>query len=84
MPNLLDDDGAGRGEEMAFLQPLFDRLEAWDNNGGGLPFVTLSYAQSVDGSIAARPSQPFALSSEKSFAMTLGTRLFCRFLLDRT
>jgi GTP cyclohydrolase II len=70
MPNLLNDDGAGRGQEMAFLQPLFDRLEAWDNNGGGLPFVTLSYAQSVDGSIAARPSQPFALSSEKSFAMT--------------
>ncbi len=70
MPNLLDGDGPGPGEEMAFLQPLFDRLEAWDNNGGGLPFVTLSYAQSVDGSIAARPSQPFALSSEKSFAMT--------------
>ena len=63
-------NGDGQGQEMAFLQPLFDRLEAWANNGGGLPFVTLSYAQSVDGSIAARPSQPFALSSQKSFAMS--------------
>ena len=35
-----------------------------------MPFVTLSYAQSIDGSIAARPSRPFALSSEESFDMT--------------
>lgn len=59
--------GAAAGE-MAFLQPLFERLAARVN--GGLPFVTLSYAQSVDGSIAARPSRPFSLSSEKSFEMT--------------
>ena len=70
MSDLPGGEGTGPNGEMAFLQPLFDRLAAWDNNGGGLPFVTLSYAQSVDGSIAARPSQPFALSSEKSFAMT--------------
>jgi 3,4-dihydroxy 2-butanone 4-phosphate synthase/GTP cyclohydrolase II len=56
--------------EMAFLQPLFDRLAARDDDSGGLPFVTLSYAQSVDGSIAARPSRPLALSSDKSFEMT--------------
>jgi GTP cyclohydrolase II len=65
--------GTGAGPaagEMAFLQPLFERLAAPDNDISGLPFVTLSYAQSVDGSIAARPSRPFILSSEKSFDMT--------------
>lgn len=71
MRHLPDDDGEGPATgEMAFLQPLFDRLAARDNASGGLPFVTLSYAQSVDGSIAARPPLPLALSSEKSFAMT--------------
>jgi len=56
--------------EMSFLQPLFDRLAAHDDDRGGLPFVTLSYAQSVDGSIAVSPSQPFSLSSGKSYEMT--------------
>ena len=56
--------------EMAFLQPLWDRLAARDHAIGGLPFVTLSYAQSIDGSIAARPARPLVLSSEKSFEMT--------------
>jgi len=37
------------------------------------PFVTLSYAQSVDGSIAARPGQPMALSG--ALAMTLTHQL---------
>jgi 3,4-dihydroxy 2-butanone 4-phosphate synthase/GTP cyclohydrolase II len=36
----------------------------------GRPFVTLSYAQSVDGSIAARPGQPLALSGPLSMTLT--------------
>ena len=56
--------------EMSFLAPLFDRLAAHEARGEALPFVTLSYAQSVDGSIAVRPSEPCALSSRKSFEMT--------------
>ena len=36
----------------------------------GRPFVTLSYAQSVDGSIAARPGQPLALSGTLSMTLT--------------
>jgi 3,4-dihydroxy 2-butanone 4-phosphate synthase/GTP cyclohydrolase II len=36
----------------------------------GRPFVTLSYAQSVDGSIAARPGQPLALSGALSMTLT--------------
>jgi 3,4-dihydroxy 2-butanone 4-phosphate synthase/GTP cyclohydrolase II len=34
------------------------------------PFVTLSYAQSMDGSIAARPGQPLALSGALSMTLT--------------
>jgi GTP cyclohydrolase II len=71
MRHLPDDHGVGPAAvEMAFLQPLFDRLAARDRDSGGRPFVTLSYAQSVDGSIATQPSRPFALSSDKSFEMT--------------
>lgn len=40
----------------------------------GRPFVTLSYAQSLDGSIAARPGRPLALSGSKSMALTHGLR----------
>lgn len=35
----------------------------------GRPFITLSYAQSVDGSIAARRGRPLALSGPQSLAM---------------
>jgi GTP cyclohydrolase II len=34
------------------------------------PFVTLSYAQSMDGCIAARPGQQLALSSQQSLVLT--------------
>ena len=62
--------------DAAFLDALFDRLDEHCAAGGRCtrrpwrPFVTLSYAQSIDGSIAARPARPFALSSEQSFDMT--------------
>ncbi len=35
-----------------------------------LPYVTLSYAQSMDGSIAYRPGRPLALSGKESTTMT--------------
>ncbi len=67
-------ESAAAAGDTAFLQALFDRLAEHAHHAGrrghGRPFVTLSYAQSVDGSIAARPSRPFALSSEPSFDMT--------------
>jgi len=34
------------------------------------PYVTLSYAQSIDGSIASRPGRPLALSGAESLKMT--------------
>ena len=36
----------------------------------GRPFVTLSYAQSLDGSITDRPGKPLALSGELSLVLT--------------
>lgn len=36
----------------------------------GRPYVTLTYAQSLDGAIAARPGHPLALSCRQSQAMT--------------
>jgi 3,4-dihydroxy 2-butanone 4-phosphate synthase/GTP cyclohydrolase II len=36
----------------------------------GRPFITVSYAQSIDGSIATRQRQPLALSGESSLALT--------------
>ncbi len=36
----------------------------------GQPFVTLTYAQSLDGSIAATPGQPLAISSDESMTLT--------------
>jgi len=63
-------DNFSTTDPLAFLQPLFDRLAARKDDTGGAPFVTLSYAQSVDGGTIVNPSRPFALSSEESFRMT--------------
>jgi 3,4-dihydroxy 2-butanone 4-phosphate synthase/GTP cyclohydrolase II len=40
----------------------------------GRPFVTLSYAQSLDGSIALEPGQPCALSGEEALRLTHALR----------
>lgn len=40
----------------------------------GRPYVTLTYAQSLDGSIAARPGHPLALSCQESRVMTHALR----------
>jgi 3,4-dihydroxy 2-butanone 4-phosphate synthase/GTP cyclohydrolase II len=37
---------------------------------GGRPFITLSYAQSLDGCIAAHPGRPLALSGRESLVLT--------------
>src|SRR5208337_2984807 len=42
----------------------------------GRPLVTLSYAQSLDGSIAARPGRPLTLSGPQSMVLTHGLRSF--------
>ena len=40
----------------------------------GRPLVTLSYAQSLDGSIADRPGRPLSLSGSQSMTLTHGLR----------
>ena len=40
----------------------------------GRPYITLTYAQSLDGSIALRPGRPLALSCPESSALTHGLR----------
>lgn len=40
------------------------------SNDARHPYVTLSYAQSIDGSIAARPGRPLALSGTESMVFT--------------
>lgn len=45
-------------------------LEKASSRNGDRPYVTLSYAQSIDGSIAYRPGRPLALSCSESLAFT--------------
>jgi 3,4-dihydroxy 2-butanone 4-phosphate synthase/GTP cyclohydrolase II len=68
-------------DDMAFLAPLFERLAAHGRVRARSPFVTLCYAQSIDGSIAARPARPVTLSSDQSFHMTHVLRASHRGLL---
>lgn len=73
-PDARERGSAAMAGATAFLQVLFDRQAEHARRAGARhahrPFVTLTYAQSIDGSIAARPSRPFALSCEQSFDMT--------------
>lgn len=52
------------------LRSLRRRFAEHAAGSDGRPFVTLSYAQSVDGSIAARPDRPLALSGEAALTLT--------------
>ncbi|MGA9755613.1 MAG: dihydrofolate reductase family protein [Desulfobaccales bacterium] len=60
--------------------PILDRVCAFlqaaaaHRRRTGRPLVTLSYAQSLDGSIADRPGRPLALSGSQAMAMTHGLR----------
>jgi len=60
--------------------PLLEQIKSVLQGGArhrrqrGRPFVTLSYAQSLDGSIAARPGRPLALSGPQSMAFTHSLR----------
>jgi GTP cyclohydrolase II len=56
--------------DMAFLQPLANELAAYRARPGESPFVTLSYSQSLDGSIAVSRNGPSSLSCRKSLEMT--------------
>jgi 3,4-dihydroxy 2-butanone 4-phosphate synthase/GTP cyclohydrolase II len=61
---------------MAMMDDIESRLReaAEYSEQTGQPFVTVSYAQSLDGSIAARPGRPMALSSPESLVLTHSLR----------
>ncbi|MCL5123312.1 MAG: RibD family protein [Deltaproteobacteria bacterium] len=54
---------------MDFLRPLLALAPDYKKRNGR-PFVTLSYAQSLDGCISARPGEPLALSGQRSLRLT--------------
>jgi GTP cyclohydrolase II len=56
--------------DFAFIAPLIDQLSMARNAIDGGPFVTLTYAQSLDGSIAVDSRAPFALSSKPALTLT--------------
>jgi GTP cyclohydrolase II len=55
---------------LLFLQRLVNHLATARSIRGAVPFVTVSYAQSIDGSIASRGSDSLSLSCRKSLEMT--------------
>jgi 3,4-dihydroxy 2-butanone 4-phosphate synthase/GTP cyclohydrolase II len=55
---------------LSFIEPLLDQLSLARTDTAGGPFVTLAYAQSLDGSIAMDTRAPYALSSTQSLTLT--------------
>jgi 3,4-dihydroxy 2-butanone 4-phosphate synthase/GTP cyclohydrolase II len=62
------DDGQGAAALEAFARRLAAARRFRQRRGR--PFVTISYAQSIDGSIATRQRQPLALSGPATLALT--------------
>lgn len=54
------------------LQGILERIRLAQKNhaNGSRPFITLTYAQSVDGSISAEGGAPLPLSGPESLQMT--------------
>jgi GTP cyclohydrolase II len=69
-------EAGSRAVEVKIMDEVRSVLEAAPEHcrRTGRPFLTLSYAQSLDGSIADRPGRPLALSGSQSMAMTHGLR----------
>lgn len=62
-----------RLEILEWIDHILSQAQAGPRQGGR-PYVTLSYAQSLDGSIAARPGHPLSLSCPESRVMTHALR----------
>ncbi len=61
--------GHGASDHAPWIGDLLDGAEDFRLQQGR-PFVTLSYAQSIDGCIAAQANQPLALSGSESLSLT--------------
>lgn len=62
------------GEIPSIIENLGERLQAGIRGLEDRPFVTVSYAQSIDGSIAEFPDHPLSLSGELSLSLTHAIR----------
>ncbi len=56
--------------ELSFMQPFLEQLEATRNSSVNQLFITLSYAQSIDGSISKDAGTSLPLSDDASLTMT--------------
>ena len=83
LPRFTAAPGLGQGEVVMPVEkviPILDQVReclrsaAAHRRRTGRPLVTLSYAQSLDGSIADRPGRPLALSGPQAMALTHGLR----------
>ena len=57
-------------EELQFMQPFIDRLAEFRRRNDHAPFFTLSYAQSIDGSISLNAESSLPLSGGASLKLT--------------
>lgn len=57
-------------EDLQFIRPFIDRLDQLNHRKGRPPFFTLSYAQSIDGSIALNAESSLPLSGSDSLKLT--------------
>jgi 3,4-dihydroxy 2-butanone 4-phosphate synthase/GTP cyclohydrolase II len=66
------EDAAAGNQATRLMEEIREALQSAEEHRcrTGRPFVTLSYAQSLDGSIADRPGRPLSLSGSQSLAMT--------------
>ena len=69
---MLTREPIARGPGRSFFRRLEDHLDRvlHERAAFGMPYITLAYAQSLDGSIAAEPGQMLRLSNSLSQAMT--------------
>ena len=78
--NSSETDGAGQIRSIDDLQAQLQQAAAFRVKYQR-PFVTVSYAQSIDGSIASRKREPIALSGPKSLVLTHQIRACCDCIL---
>lgn len=57
-------------EDLKFIEPFIDRLDALNRGKDRSPFFTLSYAQSIDGSISLNAESSLSLSGSASLKLT--------------
>ncbi|WP_455368125.1 GTP cyclohydrolase II [[Eubacterium] cellulosolvens] len=64
----MDDLSCTSPERDSIIRYLNRKIQDYDSRG--LPFITLTYAQSIDGSLTAKRGQPLILSGRESMILT--------------